>query len=58
LGRGEVLEVTLLECDSSPEWQQSLVNAIDAASPLPAPPNQSVFARSLVLNFTSAGRTR
>jgi hypothetical protein len=55
---GEVLEVTLLECDSSPEWQQSLVNAIDAASPLPAPPNQSVFARSLVLNFTSAGRTR
>jgi hypothetical protein len=55
---GEVLEVTLLECDSSPEWQQSLVNAIDAASPLPAPPNQSVFARSLVLNFTSAGRIR
>jgi hypothetical protein len=55
---GAVLEVTLLECDSSPEWQQSLVNAIDAASPLPAPPSESVFARSLVLSFTGAGRIR
>jgi len=53
---GEVREVTLLDCDSSPKWQQSLVNAIDAASPLPAPPDQSVFARSLVLDFTSTGR--
>lgn len=51
---GSVREVTLLDCDSSPEWQQSLVNAIDAASPLPAPPSQSVFARTLVLSFTSA----
>lgn len=51
---GEVLEVRLLDCDSSPEWQQSLVNAIDAASPLPAPAEASVFARSLTLNFTSA----
>jgi hypothetical protein len=49
-----VLEITLASCDSNPEWQQSLVNAIDAASPLPAPPSPSVFARSLVLNFTSA----
>jgi hypothetical protein len=55
---GAVLEVTLLECDSSPEWQQSLVNAIDAASPLPAPPSESVFARALVLSFTSAGQIR
>lgn len=55
---GEVREVTLLDCDGSPEWQQSLVNAIDAASPLPAPPSESVFARSVVLNFTSMGRTR
>jgi TonB C terminal len=53
---GEVLEVTLLDCDSSPKWQQSLVNAIDAASPLPAPPNEAVFARSLELDFTSTGR--
>ncbi|MHB8811801.1 MAG: TonB C-terminal domain-containing protein [Steroidobacteraceae bacterium] len=55
---GAVLEVTLLDCDGSPEWQQSLVNAIDAASPLPSPPSESVFARSLVLSFTSAGRMR
>jgi hypothetical protein len=53
-GSGHVLEITLLSCDSSPEWQQSLVDAIDAASPFPAPPSPSVFARSLVLNFTSA----
>ena len=53
-GSGRVLEVTLLDCNSNPEWQQSLVNAIEAASPLPAPPNPAVFARSLVLNFTSA----
>jgi len=50
---GTVLEVTLISCDSSPEWQQSLVRAIDAASPLPSPPSASVFARSLILNFTS-----
>ena len=55
---GKVLEVTLLDCDASPEWQQSLVNAIDTASPLPAAPTESVFARSLVLNFMSAGRGR
>lgn len=51
---GQVLEITLLDCDSSPAWQQSLVDAIDAASPLPAPPIPAVFARSLVLNFRSA----
>jgi hypothetical protein len=53
-GSGRVLEVTLVRCDSNPRWQESLVQAIDAASPLPAPPNPSVFARSLVLDFTSA----
>lgn len=52
---GEVLEVTLLDCDSSPEWQLSLVKAINAASPLPAPPSGAVFARMLVMNFSSAG---
>lgn len=52
---GEVLEVTLLDCDSSSEWQLSLVKAINAASPLPAPPSGAVFARMLVMNFSSAG---
>ena len=55
---GQVLEVTLLDCGSSPEWQQSLVNAIDAASPLPAPADASVFAPSLILNFTSTASAR
>lgn len=50
---GEVLEVTLVACDSSPAWQISLVRAINAASPLPAPPSEAVFARSLVLSFSS-----
>lgn len=51
---GDVLEVTLLTCDSSPAWQQSLVNAIDAASPLPAPSNQAVFSGHLVISFASS----
>jgi hypothetical protein len=50
---GEVLEVTLVACDSSPAWQISLVRAINAASPLPAPPSEAVFARALVLSFSS-----
>jgi hypothetical protein len=54
---GAVLEVRLLDCDADPKWQQSLVNAIDAASPLPAPPAESVFARSIVVNFVSGATT-
>lgn len=53
---GKVLEVTLVACDSSPQWQVSLVKAIDAASPLPSPPSSAVFERSLVLNFKSPVR--
>lgn len=55
---GAVLQVTLLDCDADPKWQQSLVDAIDAASPMPAPPAESVFARSIVINFTSAAAPR
>jgi TonB C terminal len=51
---GAVLQITLLQCDADTDWQQSLVDAIDAASPLPAPPAEAVFAHSLVLNFESA----
>jgi len=49
--RGNVQEILLPECDESPAWQHSLVVAIQQASPLPAPPSESVFTRSIVLSF-------
>lgn len=50
---GQVLQITLMHCDANVDWQKSLVDAIDAASPLPAPPAEALFAHSLVLNFES-----
>lgn len=52
---GSVTEVELLDCDRDPEWQMSLVNAIQRASPLPAPPSPTVFTNTLTLYFE--GRT-
>lgn len=49
--QGKVLEVMLLDCNGSLAWQQSLVAAIQNASPFPAPPHPSVFTTSLVLRF-------
>lgn len=51
--RGVVQEVTLKECNGDPRWQVSLVNAIQSASPLPAPPDPGVFAGSVQLSFSS-----
>ena len=48
---GNVQEVLLPNCNGSSAWQHSLVVAIQQASPLPAPPSESVFAGSIVLNF-------
>lgn len=48
---GEVKEVTLQHCNPHPAWQVSLVQAIQRASPLPAPPTQKVFSAVLTLNF-------
>lgn len=50
-GLGRVGEVTLLHCNGDAPWQLSLVHAIEAASPLPAPPNPAVFARHVLLQF-------
>jgi len=50
---GEVKEITLEDCNGDPAWQVSLANAIQNASPLPAPPNPSVFADALSLTFTA-----
>jgi len=53
--QGEVLEVTLRECNGDTKWQISLVNAIERASPLPAPPDPAVFTDALRLSFRSEG---
>jgi hypothetical protein len=50
---GSVSEVDLLNCNVSPAWQQSLVRAIFSASPLPAPPNPTVFEDALTLTFSA-----
>lgn len=51
---GRVLAITLLECNGTTRWQLSLVHAIQAASPLPAPPNPAVFAHHVLLTFRAA----
>lgn len=51
---GNVVETTLQRCNGAPAWQGSLVQAIQTASPLPAPPDPEVFADALTLEFTSA----
>ena len=48
---GNVQEILLPRCNGSQAWQQSLVLAIQQASPLPAPPSATVFSHSVTLNF-------
>ena len=48
---GTVQTLTLQHCNGTTRWQQSLVQGIDDASPLPAPPDPAVFARRVVLHF-------
>lgn len=52
---GTVVDVTLDHCNGSSRWQQSLISAIRTASPLPAPPDVSVYADVLWLSFVSEG---
>jgi hypothetical protein len=49
--RGNVQDVTLEECNGDTRWQLSLVQAIESASPLPAPPDPAVFTRIVHANF-------
>lgn len=48
---GHILEIILVRCNGTIRWQQSLVRAIQAASPLPAPPDPKVFRRHITLSF-------
>ena len=52
--RGDVTEVTLRSCNGDTRWQLSLVAAIQSASPLPAPPDPSVFEGQLALSFDAS----
>jgi hypothetical protein len=49
--RGNVQEIMLPRCNGSPAWRNSLVLAIQHASPLPVPPSEKVFSTSISLNF-------
>ena len=53
--QGGVIGIKLDRCNGSERWQQSLVSAIRTASPLPAPPDASVYADRLWLTFGSEG---
>jgi len=46
---GQVQEVTLQRCDSNAVWQLSLAKAIQAASPLSAPPDKHVFTEMVTV---------
>ena len=48
---GNVAEVALERCNGTLPWQLSLVQAIESASPLPAPPDPELFVRALHLSF-------
>jgi len=50
---GQVLEIELVRCNGDISWQTSLVHAIQGASPLPVPPDPSVFSAKLTLEFRS-----
>lgn len=48
---GNVTEIELMDCNGTSEWRLSLVRAIQRASPLPSPPDPSVFTNVLALSF-------
>jgi hypothetical protein len=48
---GNVQQTVLQRCNGDLRWQLSLVQAIQSASPLPAPPDPSVFADAVTLQF-------
>ena len=51
---GEVRSTELIDCNGDSQWQESLVFAIERASPLPPPPDPAVFTAQLILTFSAA----
>lgn len=54
---GNVLGVTLESCNGDTRWRRSLVQAIESASPLPAPPDPAVFAATVHMSFQAQAYT-
>jgi len=52
---GRVDDITLLQCNGDARWKLSLVHAVEEASPLPAPPDPTVFTRHVLLQFRAMG---
>jgi hypothetical protein len=50
-GAGNVLNVRLSHCNGDARWQQSLIQAIRSASPLPFPADPRVFKPVVTLPF-------
>jgi hypothetical protein len=50
---GKILEIMLEQCNGNARWQVSLVQAIQSASPLPAPPPTESPSGTLQLGFTA-----
>jgi hypothetical protein len=55
---GTIQKVTLEECDDNVFWRLSLLNAIQTASPLPAPADPSLFHSTLHVLFKSTRFSR
>jgi hypothetical protein len=55
---GTIQKLTLEECDDNVFWRVSLLNAIQRSSPLPAPPDPSLFRPTLHLVFKSTRYSR
>jgi TonB C terminal len=48
---GRVKEIELEQCNGTALWQRSLIEAIESASPLPAPADPAVFAPVIKMTF-------
>ncbi|MFZ5513158.1 MAG: cell envelope integrity protein TolA, partial [Pseudomonadota bacterium] len=48
---GMVMDVRLDRCTGDELFKRSVINAVEKASPLPAPPDPSLFERELVFTF-------
>jgi hypothetical protein len=57
-GRMRDVALVLDKCEGSSVWQQSLVNAIQVASPPPAPSHPSAFADTFSLEFYSSAEEK
>jgi TonB C terminal len=51
---GVVHEIELVRCNGTLQWQASVVQAIQSASPLPAPPDADVYSAEVILDLQSA----